>query len=892
MKIIFNPDYKEKPYVDYSKENGLRFNTIFANESKLLQILELRAGLTSHSSSTAEREADYLIALKAHVNDSIFHESFEIDDWGVANLLLQWRDALILAGWNKDMTGISDKLDLLADIENDFFTPSEADRWVKIAKYLENNNLLADNDTIEVTSNKVLISPIVQKVLDCFGDKVKYINAEPLASDKNSNLFKLQKYLLENTPHDIKQKDDSLEIVTFDRKETAYDWFVRSHANNDNDHNVVVNSDNSTLNSALLRQAMPVVNSSIDNCNPQTLQLFKLGLSLFERPLNAYNLLSYLQMPTHPIDGKLRYELAQILIKNGGLNSDWQKTIDKFDFTDKDGKDKRKEQLAFLDPIYALHTNEIAIEDIIKYNSNMHKWVNRRMRADGLSENQREIMNALLSFFSAMDKTLNDHKTEKHITFDKLNKWIQNIYRPITMKHEVAEVGATNIISDINLVYDAPEELVWLDCNESNSVEYKYNFLNKSELEALKTKGVDIPTYEDLLKGTRDNRNRAIAKVKNKLTLVTSATNLSERLNENSLITELATKTLNIEGSINTTTVKKDIIKLQTKDYYYLKEDVSFTREKESQSSIGTLIQHPFDYTMQYAAKVYESGNNDFDDIETTCGTVAHHVIETLFKEAKYNLATIKQKMKDEYDSLFDTAIMEKGIVLLQKENGLLIKDTKDTLKKSINTLIAIIDANGWTPEECEAEIDCDIDGIGKFGAKIDMLLTKDDKYIILDFKWSLSKSYADLLKKNESLQLALYEKAINNKHKDVIAKGYYLLPQCKLYTCDDVKGIGVEKIKRTDHKDPITMIQKGYNYRKEELKKGKIEEADYADVNRLDYHNDSEKLGLFPIKQVPKDNKKSAPYVSSRTKKKKPQYNKKEEDKSTTYTILKGRLK
>ena len=891
MKIIFNPDYKEKPYVDYSKENGLRFNTIFANESKLLQILELRAGLTSHSSSTAEREADYLIALKAHVKDSIFHKSFEIDDWGVANLLLQWRDTLIFAGWNKDMKNISDKLDLLADIENDFFTPSEADRWVKIAKYLENNNLLADNDTIEVTSNKVLISPIVQKVLDSFGDKVKYIDAEPLASNKDSNLFKLQKSLLENNPHGIEKKDDSLEIVTFNRKEEAYDWFVLSNKNVANDQNVVVNSDNSMLNSTLSRQAMPVVNSTIDNCNPQDLQLFKLGLSLFERPLNAYNLLYYLQMPTHPINGTLRYELAKILIKNGGLDSEWYQKIEEFDFTDKDGKDKRKEQLAFLAPIYATHTDEISIENIISYNSNMHKWVNRRMRADGLSENQREIMNALLSFFAAMDKTLNAHKTEGNISFDKLNKWIQNIYRPIAMKHEEAEVGATNVISNINLVYDAPNELLWLDCNESNSATYKYNFLNKTELDALKKKGVDIPTYEDLLKGARDNRNRAIAKVKNKLTLVTSATNLNQRLNENSLITELATKILNTTGTINAPIAEKDIVKLQTKNYYYLNKDISVNREKESYSSINTLIQHPFDYTMKYAAKVYESGNNDFDDIETTCGIVAHHVIESLFKKAEYNLATIKQKMTDEYDSLFDTAIMEKGIILLQKENGLLINNTKETLRKSIETLINIIEVNNWTPEKCEAEVECNIDDIGNFEAKIDMLLTKDDQYIILDFKWSHSKSYADLLRENKSLQLALYEEAvINNKRKNIIAKGYYLLPQCKLYTCDDVEGNGVEKIEKTDARDLITMIQEGYKYRKKELEKGTIEEADYADVELLDYHKDSEKLSLYPIKQ--KDNKKSAPYVSSRTKKKKQNYNQQEEDKTTTYTILKGRLK
>ena len=108
MKIIFSPEFTGTPYVNYS-DGGVLFDTIFVNNSGLLSILELRAGLTCASASAAEREAQYLIAVEKHLKGAFYESSFEKDDWGVARTLLHWRDTLMMAGWNKDIKGISEK---------------------------------------------------------------------------------------------------------------------------------------------------------------------------------------------------------------------------------------------------------------------------------------------------------------------------------------------------------------------------------------------------------------------------------------------------------------------------------------------------------------------------------------------------------------------------------------------------------------------------------------------------------------------------------------------------------------------------------------------------------------------------------------------------------------
>ena len=71
------------------------------------------------------------------------------------------------------------------------------------------------------------------------------------------------------------------------------------------------------------------VGANIEEANPLTLQLFKLAMSLFSRPLNINDVLSYLQLPVGPVPRKLRSALAYILATNGGFGEiDWNDISD------------------------------------------------------------------------------------------------------------------------------------------------------------------------------------------------------------------------------------------------------------------------------------------------------------------------------------------------------------------------------------------------------------------------------------------------------------------------------------------------------------------------------------------------------------------------------------
>jgi len=98
LKIIFGLD------LDGYQDSGTRdrFNELTCGPSGFLRLLELRLGLMSNPASAAVRVAQYrnLLENAASTKPRFYTESFGKDGFATAETLLQWRDELILAGWN------------------------------------------------------------------------------------------------------------------------------------------------------------------------------------------------------------------------------------------------------------------------------------------------------------------------------------------------------------------------------------------------------------------------------------------------------------------------------------------------------------------------------------------------------------------------------------------------------------------------------------------------------------------------------------------------------------------------------------------------------------------------------------------------------------------------
>lgn len=937
MKIFYSPYYDGDIFLG---DTPTLMGSIFVGNAGLLDQLQLRAGLHLEAKSDIERDAEYHNAMMQHIRDTAFEKSATVDPFGVASKLLQWRDTLVMAGWDGTCTDQNArKIIVLANIEKDFHSTGSPDCWKKVREYYSSKNpLIGCVESIQVDCPWDVIPSIIQQTLTSIenqGTKVEK-QADSMSDSLNLDVSKVR-------------------LVEFEDVNDAYEWFATIEKLPEN--TAVINRDNSRLNHTLYTWNKPMVHSSLKDSNPQLLQLFKLSMSIFSRPLNIQNLVSYLLLPKSPIPGKLRGELARLILSKGGfgdkakredgkIRDDWEEIIKNFEFVGKDGNMSpqaigvaRAKKMPFLDPIRKDYSEGISKQELINYIVKLEEWILGYFTNDELPEDISSQFHELRTYFNSFSTALGP--LPEKVQYSEIEKLILQIYRPMNYSLQSAEIGSSNVIENIRALAIPATTLLWLDCQEEDFEYDAYDFLSPNEREYLTQKGCVIPDFAKHLEICRNERLRLVNECRD-IILVRSKFDGSKRLGEHSIVTEarhaypkshkgqelVPTPVEKIFNMQKTTCIDKPIDIFQPVMYIDL-ENVNYPGRKESNSSLDTLINLPFNYVMQYVAKLPKPDEEQISNPFTTTGLVAHNFFEHIIGDAGDDLNKMRDLTNKEFDQRLESSIDATGLIMRQTENAAKLTEFRKQLKESMLAIIDIMDAKEWKPVGCEMPFPTEDDSsisigrIPQFGARIDFLLkTKDEHYVIIDFKWSYSKSYVDKLKDNAAIQLELYRQVVLATYEDkkVDGVGYYLMPKNTLYTIDFDEIPNSKLIRKIDFAgtdDLFNKIQNSYEFRMEELKKGHIEEGetmefygidgkgDITDLTQADsYYSHIEDKSLCPLDleekyvgRAPNNTLTSASKNSERVFKpsKKITFEKKDaapSDIATSHSILKGRLK
>lgn len=882
MTIIYSPEFNSTSYIDLEQRRGQLLGLKVCGSTELLSELELRAGIVNPEQSEPERLVAFHESLSKNVKDTIFEQSFKTDEVGVARQLMAWCDSLLMAGWTPDTTIESDKLKALANIANGVIGKHVAKRWQEITAYLKEHTVFQKDDVIEVHT-KDLIPAVIKSAI------------EQLAKQATVNYVSFEGEM----PTDFS-------LYQFKTRTEAYQWYL-SQPDVVNDVDVTISSDNCILNDMAIAMGKPSVNSISPNSNPQLLQLFKLGLSLFARPLNVYNLLSYLQVPGNPLGG-VSYKLARVLADAGGIGKGWQEVIDEYDFTDEKGKDKRDEKLAFIDMIKKdYESDKIPVNDVKTYSDKLAHWCDKMLLSKHVDDERKEQLIALASFCRSLRAIL---PNEGYISSDSLKTQVDGIYRPQSFTHMLAQKDSQDMISKITQLVDKANIVCWLGCVGGDVPTYPFEFLNSTERELLQQKGIIIPTKSGFYTQQHLIQMDAL-KNAGRLILVIWEYDGNSRQEEHPLITELKYQyhdTWNEhvipDATPNLQSINSDISHLEPQANYQLTRDLAnLTREKESYSSIDALIQHPFDYTMDHLLKLKEPKIGQLADLDTTKGLVAHRFVETLVKTYGEQMPEEFNRMSQETkDKLIFEAIQQKGAILFLPEYKIECQQFMAILKDSVSVLVSIIQNLHLKPVDSEVEFDVNLEKIGDFTGSIDMVLKNtNDEWVIFDFKWTETKTYKTKLEENKAMQLILYQQVAELLFGGKVAGvAYYLFPKMTLFTSSFPESDHIRMIKvKPDaaERKPEIEIRNSYIYRCHTLNEGFVEDSELEEIEKLAYSDESKENPLYPL-DVAYNTKglKSCPYVKVDKPpfvKKKPKWDTPTDPKEikTTHPILKGRL-
>ena len=859
MTIYFNPCYDSSVFLTVG-DCGL--GKTYSGKETLLNELELRAGLTCANTEHAERVIAYMEAMQAAQQDSplFYLESFDRDDFGTAELMLGWRDALVKAGWDGEPAGESEKLRVLSLIESHFNCPGYADRWRIILKEAAKRPILRPSDRIMVQCPYEALEPLMQHLFDS-------INAQ-----YDTPVVEYHSVAAPIT------RDSKCKIMEFDNEYPAHEW-IASQTLDCND--VVAEADEALLGDILHILGKPGIGAADEGIGA-VMRLLPLGLSLFKYPADINCLQSYLQSPRSPI-GKLYIQgekkdgtpfwapavrqLFDHICSEGGFGKEWYDILEKATYA-YDGtpipNDDRKKALKFIgmwEQSKNLGKGLAPVSGVVAFIKGLNNWAGGNVNPESDLNAQFQ---ALQRYCGAMLRLLEGWKDDT-IPVEKLSRWASHICVPINISTDYARLGSMNIVGNVADIFSSAKHLYWFAATTENGVSYEYDFLSPGEIKSLEATGVLLPKKEQMARLDKAYKLEGLSRCED-ITIVTCRRISGVETVQSALLAEIADCIPAEQCKPVAKTVKDKVETDHGKaavHHFDPKILEGFRRKAESFSSINTLLMSPVDYLLDYVKGYRQYGIEEVADIATTEGTVAHAYIEALGQKCDYNPAKMMKMHKGNFDSLLDEVISENGLVICLEENNLEEKSFRVGLKESVETLLGIIIENRLVIEGFEYEITADIANIGPVYAKIDCLLKDpaDGKYVIIDFKYNSGKTYFRKIEDNRELQLAVYRKVIETggyrddengnrtsiPSREVKFIGYYAIPRKTLFTPKNtlVYNPAVEEVEQKESQDIFEMAVKGYNFRWDQLHRGILEESEGLALEGLAY---VQRPDLYPL--------------------------------------------
>jgi hypothetical protein len=326
MKVIFGMACDGRVYPDFPGDREAVLGDCVVGPVGLTELLEIELGMTAPKVPAAVRVAAYAGKLKAALmaKPTIFCSSaFASDPWGVAGTLVEWRDALVGAGWKAQSCGAT-RIDELALVEGQApqLPSGPIDRLCALVEALESQPALRLEAVSLVEPYGYLTAPIRRLIDALAACGVAISTLPPPQATTASDLQRAQTFL-DHGAVDPFVGDGTLVTIEADTSlmaaEAVADWLAAS-PDPDVAGTVILSPDGDTalLDAALEARGLPALGQSIASPWRGALQILPLAIAANWAPFNAKALLDLLMLPRPPIGRGAARKLARALSREPG----------------------------------------------------------------------------------------------------------------------------------------------------------------------------------------------------------------------------------------------------------------------------------------------------------------------------------------------------------------------------------------------------------------------------------------------------------------------------------------------------------------------------------------------------------------------------------------------
>jgi RecB family exonuclease len=252
---------------------------------------------------------------------------------------------------------------------------------------------------------------------------------------------------------------------------------------------------------------------------------------------------------------------------------------------------------------------------------------------------------------------------------------------------------------------------------------------------------------------------------------------------------------------------------------------------RDSYSSLSLLLFNPYHWVLKYPAALKTAPILAVGQDFRLLGNLAHRLLERFFQESealRLDDTAFAAWFGVAFSVLFDRLIAEEGATLLMPGRRSDLEKFRMQLRSALVQLRHQCTRAGVTQVKAEMELEGEFAG-GALGGYADLVLTRADGHqAVLDMKWSGSQ-FADLLKENRHLQLAIYAELLR-QHTGVWPQvGYYVLDRGQLLATDSHFFPEARLIKKSTEENTAQLwlrFIETWKWRRGQMAAGQIEVA------------------------------------------------------------------
>jgi hypothetical protein len=795
----------------------------------LLQLLETRLGLKAKVVSLAHRVVQFRQILEQLATERLgfYCESFKKDPYAVAETLLQWRDALIEAGWDglasaNDTARIQDMAAVETRTANRL-SRGTADRLRSVLIELDNRSPKLDSLTVRDSQDH--LPKLWRLICEKLGAHYEPLNFSPVADAKGqtSDLARIQSLLCENNSAQLLKLsgDRSILCLTAFSEITLANSAAQVLQNLRQASNAAVTLV-ATENSGPLEQALSSLDEPTVGLQPGSTarpipQVLLLALRLYWKPVDPRALLEFLAHPACPVAGVLRFKLANVIAECPGVGGpQWQAAIEATkENIEKSGALNALAKQQAVERIEQDLKNWITVAEfdakegaseakVSECCARVARWAALQSVADGASIIEAYQFRALASLSSEMAQLL---KSQRFITRSQLERLLHQVsgmgwpggsaMEELGHVHRVAHPGAVN---------EPVDNVVWWNFSEpAPSTRLAWT---TQELEQLHAHGVEFPTPETLAEMEAARWLRPVLAAKKQLVLIYPRERAGEPVAPHPLLTRLLSllhkeskplPVVDFDSLISTGNadapwhfVQQDHRPLPTlRRWWKLNASKHLqARDFESYSSAEKFIYNPSIWVLHYKAalKVGPVASLRLQDDYRQEGTLLHRILDILLAATgkSVNWQTCSQSELNSWlEEIWPPLLEQEGANLLlpgQRADALeLLELGKLALWELLFQLrkANVVEARANESLPLASFFGGQISGI------IDLLVRNQQDHIaVVDLKLGGMDVRERELRENRPLQLAIYGHLLRCQGQKVWPTGaFFLLRRRRLIT-------------------------------------------------------------------------------------------------------------